>query len=55
MIQVGDLVRIARPTQNEKNKLAIVVGIDYKVTLVALRFLDNNLKATYHISRLEKL
>ena len=55
MIQIGDLVRIARPTQNEKNKLAIIVGIDYRGAVCALRFLDNNLKANYHTSRLEKL
>lgn len=54
MIEVGDLVRIARST-NHKNKLAIIVGIDHTCAIVALRFLDNNLKATYHISRLEKL
>ena len=55
MIQIGDLVRIAKPTQNEKNKLAIVVGIDHKGAVCALRFLDNNLKANYHASRLETI
>ena len=54
MIQVGDLVRIAR-SMRHKNKLAIAVGIDHKCAVCALRFLDNNLKANYHISRLEKL
>ena len=54
MIEVGDLVRIAH-SMRHKNKLAIVVGIDHKGAVCALRLLDNNLKATYHTSRLEKL
>jgi hypothetical protein len=54
MIQVGDLVRIKLPIKM-KGKLAIVVGIDHKGAVCALRFLDNNLKVNYHLSRLEKL
>jgi len=54
MIEVGDLVRI-KHSEKHQNKLAIIVGIDYRGAVCALRFLDNNLKATYHISRLEKL
>ena len=55
MIQVGDLVRIARSSRWQKNKLAIVVGIDHKGAVCALRLLDTNEKENYHISRLEKL
>ena len=54
MIEVGDLVRI-KHSEKHPNYLAIIVGIDHTCAIVALRFLDNNLKATYHISRLEKL
>lgn len=54
MIEVGDLVRIARST-NYKNKLAIVVGIDHRGAICAILFLDTNEKENYHISRLEKL
>ena len=54
MIEVGDLVRI-KHSEKHKDKLAIIVGIDHKGAVCALRFLDNNLKATYHTSRLEKL
>ena len=54
MIQIGDLVRIARST-NHKNKLAIVVGKDHTGAVVALLFPDTNEKENYHTSRLEKL
>jgi len=54
MIQIGDLVRIARST-NHKNKLAIIVGIDHKCAVCAIRFLDTNELENYHTSRLEKL
>lgn len=54
MIQVGDLVRI-KHSEKHQNKLAIIVGIGYKGTMVALRILDTNKKHNYHISRLEKL
>ena len=54
MIEVGDLVRITLSTKH-KGKLAIVVGIDHKGAVCALRFLDTNEKENYHTSRLEKL
>ena len=54
MIQIGDLVRINHPL-NQRRILAIVVGIDHKCAVCALRFLDTNDKVNYHISRLEKL
>tara|TARA_X000001382_G_scaffold6548_1_gene5160 strand:- start:559 stop:723 length:165 start_codon:yes stop_codon:yes gene_type:complete len=54
MIEVGDLVRIAKSTRH-KDKLAIVVGIDHTFSVCALQFLDTNEKENYHISRLEKL
>ena len=54
MIEAGDLVRI-KHSEKHKDKLAIIVGVDHKCAVCALRFLDSNLKATYHTSRLEKL
>jgi len=53
MIQVGDLVRIKHPLF--RRILAIVVGIDHRGAICAIRFLDSNEKVNYHISRLEKL
>lgn len=54
MIQIGDLVRITLSTKH-KGKLAIIIGIDHRGAIVALRVLDTNEKHNYHISRLEKL
>ena len=54
MIQVGDLVRV-KHSEKHSRILAIVVGIDYKGAVCAIRFLDTNDKWNYHISRLEKL
>ncbi len=54
MIEAGDLVRITL-SRKHKDKLAIVVGIDHRGAIAALRILDTNEKHNYHISRLEKL
>ena len=54
MIEVGDLVRI-KHSEKHRRILAIVVAIDHKGAVCAIRFLDSNEKVNYHISRLEKL